>query len=108
MDWHKIAHKHRLFKQMSRPARPRAPDQQVKPVLDKRFEALKTWVGRVLQARSYDIRPASADASFRRYFRVSDGRESFIVMDAPPDREDPRPYVAIAQRLHALGLNVPR
>ncbi|OGI39006.1 MAG: aminoglycoside phosphotransferase [Candidatus Muproteobacteria bacterium RBG_16_62_13] len=61
-----------------------------------------------MQAHSYDLRPASADASFRRYFRVTLGGESYIVMDAPPEKEDSRPYVAIAQRLHALGLNVPR
>ncbi len=80
----------------------------MKPVLDTRLEALKAWVSRVLQTHSYDLRPASADASFRRYFRVTLGGESYIVMDAPPEKEDSRPYVAIAQRLHALGLNVPR
>lgn len=80
----------------------------MKQLLDKRDEALRTWVGRVLPAQNGDFRPASVDASFRRYFRVSVGAESFIVMDAPPEKEDSRPYVAIAQRLHALGLNVPR
>lgn len=80
----------------------------MKQVSDKRFEALKDWAGRVLGARGYDIRPASADASFRRYFRVAAAGESYIVMDAPPDKEDSRPYVAIAQRFRALGLNVPR
>ncbi|MEK7796829.1 MAG: phosphotransferase, partial [Pseudomonadota bacterium] len=80
----------------------------MKHLLDKRYEALKTWAGRVLAAQNGDLRPASVDASFRRYFRVSAGGESFIAMDAPPEQEDSRPYVAIAQRLHALGLNVPR
>ena len=81
---------------------------QVSHVLDKRYEALKLWVGRVLSTRHGDIRPASTDASFRRYFRVTLAGESYIVMDAPPDKEDSRPYVAIATRFHALGLNVPR
>lgn len=76
--------------------------------MDTRFEALRKWVGRVLGATHGDIRPASSDASFRRYFRVTRDGESFIVMDAPPEKEDSRPYVAIAQRFHALGLNVPR
>lgn len=80
----------------------------MKHLLDKRYEALKTWVGRVLTTQNGDFRPASSDASFRRYFRVSAGGESFIVMDAPPGKEDLRPYVAIAQRFHALGLHVPR
>jgi aminoglycoside/choline kinase family phosphotransferase len=76
--------------------------------LDARFEALRHWVGRVLGTAHGDIRPASSDASFRRYFRVTRDGESFIVMDAPPEKEDSRPYVAIATRFHALGLNVPR
>jgi len=52
---------------------------------------------------------ASADASFRRYFRVGtlDGR-SLIVMDAPPPQEDVRPFVQVASLLDAAGLNAPR
>ena len=61
----------------------------------------------MLGAREFDIRPASADASFRRYFRIAVDRQSFIAMDAPPDKGDIHPYVAMARRLHALGLNVP-
>lgn len=76
--------------------------------MDTRFEALRHWVRRVLGATHGDIRPASSDASFRRYFRVVRDGDSFIVMDAPPEKEDSRPYVAIAQRFHSLGLNVPR
>jgi len=76
--------------------------------LDTRFEALRHWVRQVLGATHGDIRPASSDASFRRYFRVVRDGDSFIVMDAPPEKEDSRPYVAIARRFHALGLNVPR
>jgi len=99
---HKIAQNLRPFKHIPRRA------AQGSHVLDKRYEALKVWVGLILSARHADIRPASADASFRRYFRVALAGESYIVMDAPPEREDTRPYVAIAQRFHALGLNVPR
>lgn len=75
--------------------------------MDKRFEALKEWTGRVLGAGAFDIRPASADASFRRYFRVTQGRRSLIVMDAPPDQGGMHSYVTIARHFHALGLNVP-
>ncbi len=75
--------------------------------MDKRLEALKEWTGRALGAGGFDIRPASADASFRRYFRVSAGDRSFIAMDAPPEKGDMHPYVTVARRLHALGLNVP-
>ena len=75
--------------------------------MDSRLEALKDWVGTVLASAEYEIRPASADASFRRYFRVFAGGETHIVMDAPPDKEDMRPFIQIAERLYALGLNVP-
>ena len=75
--------------------------------MDKRFEALKEWTARVLGAGTFDIRPASADASFRRYFRVTLGQRSLIVMDAPPDKGGMHSYVTIARRFHALGLNVP-
>ena len=75
-------------------------------VLDYRFEALKKWLAGILNA-NYEIRPASVDASFRRYFRVTMHDRTHIVMDAPPEKEDIRPYLEIAARLHALGLNVP-
>ncbi len=54
------------------------------------------------------LRLASADASFRRYLRL-DGRDgSRIVMDAPPDKEDCRPFVKVAHLMAEAGLNVPR
>jgi aminoglycoside/choline kinase family phosphotransferase len=75
--------------------------------LDTRLEALKDWVSNVLAVTEYEVRPASEDASFRRYFRVISPGATHIVMDAPPDKEDMRPFIEIAQRLHQLGLNVP-
>ena len=51
--------------------------------------------------------PASADASFRRYFRVWDGDRTFVAMDAPPPQEDVGPFVAVARALAVAGLNVP-
>ena len=60
-----------------------------------------------LGAGRFDVRPASADASFRRYFRITVDHQSVIAMDAPPDKGDMHPYVAMARRFHALGLNVP-
>ena len=75
--------------------------------MDKRFEALKEWTARLLGSGAFDIRPASADASFRRYFRITQGQQNLIAMDAPPDKGDMRAYVTIARHFHALGLNVP-
>ena len=54
------------------------------------------------------MQPASADASFRRYFRVQKGNTSRIVMDAPPDKEDSAPFVRVANWLQSMGLNAPR
>jgi len=75
--------------------------------LDSRLETLRDWVATVLDIRDYELRPASADASFRRYFRVTSRGATHIVMDAPPDKENLRPFIEIARRLHRLGLNVP-
>ena len=54
------------------------------------------------------LEPASADASFRRYFRVQGSAGPCIVMDAPPPQEDVRPFVDVAQRIAQAGLNGPR
>ncbi|HTJ06300.1 MAG TPA: phosphotransferase [Caldimonas sp.] len=55
------------------------------------------------------LRPASADASFRRYFRADRaGGGSFVVMDAPPPREDVRPFLHVAALIAAAGLHAPR
>lgn len=58
--------------------------------------------------RPETLRPASADASFRRYLRVdtADG-SSRIVMDAPPDKENCKPFVHVAGLMKAAGLLVP-
>lgn len=75
---------------------------------DARLQLLQQWLAEVLGAADFDIRPASADASFRRYFRVTRGSDSWIAMDAPPDKEDMEPYVRVASMLVAVGVNAPR
>ena len=70
--------------------------------------ALQQWLSQLDGLDCTQLVPASDDASFRRYFRLQDGAESFIVMDARPDREDSRPFVQIAGFLQEMGLNVPR
>ena len=74
---------------------------------DSRLELLSRWVFDDLGFAGSQIAPASADASFRRYFRLTRGRDSYIIMDAPPDKEDSAPFVKIAQMLAAAELNVP-
>jgi hypothetical protein len=75
--------------------------------MDVRLAALKTWLGGVLDAPVLNLRPASTDASFRRYFRIEAGGRTLIAMDAPPERENCARFVAVARRFAALGLHVP-
>lgn len=58
--------------------------------------------------RVHAISPASSDASFRSYWRIECNPGTMIVMDAPPENEDCRPFIRIDESLHAIGLNVPR
>ena len=73
---------------------------------DPRKVALDQWVSTYLGA-SVAGEPASADASFRRYFRYQHDGRSLIAMDAPPAQEDCRPFIDVAQRLQRAGLHVP-
>ena len=68
---------------------------------------LLRFVDRSLRRGSQDVLPASADASFRSYWRVDDGTTTWIVMDAPPAQEDVRPWLDIGARLRAAGLHAP-
>jgi hypothetical protein len=74
---------------------------------DSRLANLTQWVIEDLGFAGASIAPASADASFRRYFRVTRDTDSYIVMDAPPDKEDSGPFVNVARTLGGLDLNVP-
>jgi hypothetical protein len=77
------------------------------PRTDARLTMLREWLARELHLRIGRLAPASADASFRRYFRVWLPRGTRIVMDAPPDKEDVRPYVHVCRLLEAAGVHVP-
>jgi N-acetylmuramate 1-kinase len=54
------------------------------------------------------IDPLAGDASFRRYFRIRGEGRTAVLMDAPPQHENSRPFLAVADHLHALGLAAPR
>ena len=73
----------------------------------QRQEQLHHWLATVLAKAPYTLAPASADASFRRYFRVDLNGHTLIVMDAPPEHEDCRPFVHVAEVMANAGLNVP-
>lgn len=77
---------------------------------DPRLTALQKWLASVTayELQLSSLRPASSDASFRRYFRIdgTDGN-SYIVMDAPPPQEDVRPFIHVAEVFGATGVSVP-
>ena len=77
------------------------------PENDARLALLQGWLARDLSLRPVRLEPASSDASFRRYFRVVCDDSTLIVMDAPPQTEDVRPYLRVTQLLEPLGIHVP-
>ncbi len=76
---------------------------------DARMELIRDWLaGELGWPRDCRLEPASADASFRRYFRVwKTTGVTRVVMDAPPDREDTRPYLQVTRLLQGCGVHVP-
>ena len=70
---------------------------------------LENWLDSISAHKLTDIRPASADASFRRYFRVTDSNtgKTLIVMDAPPEKEDCEPFIHITRLLRSVNVNAP-
>lgn len=81
--------------------------------MDDRQQQLVIWLNTILQQASFTLTTASADASFRRYFRVHLaksylGHQTLIAMDAPPPQEDCAPFVNIAKLFLDAGLNVPQ
>lgn len=79
-----------------------------------RADAFATWLTTLSEAHGvlpHTVRPASADASFRRYFRVDRRAElgggSCIIMDAPPEQENCQPFVHVAALMAQAGLRVP-
>ena len=72
-----------------------------------RQQQLTAWLQRVLAGAPFSLTPASTDASFRRYFRVTLNEHTLIAMDAPPPHEDCAPFVHVSEVFAAAGLNVP-
>jgi N-acetylmuramate 1-kinase len=89
-----------------------APVAWADPQRESAFERWLDGVARRHGLAPASLRPASADASFRRYLRIDadavSGTGSLIIMDAPPEKEDCRPFVKVAQLMAQAGLHVPR
>lgn len=85
--------------------------------MNERFQMMLDWLSRLpeFQDKSFtEPVPASSDASFRRYFRIevedvyATQHSSYIIMDAPVEHEDCRPFIKVSASLSAMGLNVPK
>ena len=74
----------------------------------QRQQQLNSWLEKVLAGEPFSLAPASADASFRRYFRVTLPGRTLIAMDAPPPHENCEPFVHVAALFGAAGVHVPR
>ncbi len=74
--------------------------------MNDRMTAMKTWLDS-LGYQNYSLDIASEDASFRRYFRLKQGVESWIVMDAPPEKEPCDAFVNIAHKIRDIRLSAP-
>ncbi len=74
----------------------------------KRQQQIETWLKQQFPHASFGLAPASADASFRSYFRATFAERTLIVMDAPPQQEDCRPFIHVAQLFGAAGVHVPQ
>jgi len=87
------------------------PETTIAWASPEREAAFRQWLVTLAQSQQLlpaTLRPASADASFRRYFRIDAAQGSRIIMDAPPDKENCRPFVQVAGLMQEAGLNVPQ
>lgn len=87
--------------------------------MDSRLQQLSEWLEQQFNGDTFNIAPVSGDASFRRYFRVEQQSKTqsdetggvsirhWIAMDAPPEKEDSLPFVAIARHWESKGIQVP-
>ncbi len=75
--------------------------------MSERYTQLQDWAVEALHLQTLRLEPMSVDASFRRYFRINLGMQSYVLMDAPPPQEDCRPFVRIASLLKNAGVHAP-
>ncbi len=74
---------------------------------DTRVRSILEWLKSDVDVQARSISAVSGDASFRRYFRIIVADQSYVVMDAPPDRENIKTFVQVAGLLADAGVNVP-
>ena len=72
----------------------------------QREQTIQTWITSVLNSDQFQINFLAGDASFRRYARISLNNKTFMLMDAPPEKEDCRPFVSIDEFFDKNGVRV--
>lgn len=75
---------------------------------DQRLQALTHWCQTTIANQHILLKPLTNDASFRRYFRVYNDKDTWIAIDAPPSTEKNAAYIAIANTLNKYGLHAPK
>lgn len=75
--------------------------------MTQRFQVLQDWLKKSLNLHDFNLIPASEDASFRYYYRLSFDGKTFVVMDAPPEQEDCKPFIEVSHLLQNAKVNVP-
>jgi aminoglycoside/choline kinase family phosphotransferase len=93
------------------PSQPPTSGSAIEWASPEREQAFIHWLQKLSgpqELQGATLRPASADASFRRYFRIDAAAGSRIIMDAPPDKENCKPFVKVAELMQSAGLNVPK
>jgi aminoglycoside/choline kinase family phosphotransferase len=73
----------------------------------QREQIIHTWITSVLDSDQFEINFLPGDASFRRYARIKLNNKTFMLMDAPPEKEDCVPFVTIDQFFDTHGVRVP-
>ncbi|MEW6562261.1 MAG: phosphotransferase [Pseudomonadota bacterium] len=73
----------------------------------QRLQQLTDWLKTQFPDTPFELSPASADASFRRYFRATFADKRLIVMDAPPAHEDCKPFLHVGKLFEDAGTHVP-
>lgn len=76
--------------------------------MHERENALKEWLKDTLDTQHFKLTPLAGDASFRRYFRLNYNELSQVVMDAPPGKEDLKPFIDVARMLEQINVPAPK
>lgn len=78
------------------------------PTASPRDQQRQQWAAKLPAEYQGNMSVASADASFRQYFRISGPQQSYILMDAPPDKEDVKPFLQVTQTLREARVAAPQ